>query len=122
MVYHLKSRAIFLFWFCFTIFLIFSFHLSLALCIKTHTKKQEMALKRLNFSKISGEHAPGPSWRFSCLRHKSGKFVSAPPPKISKPVRTPMRTPNLYDTTSTVLLPLCHCHSATAIATATLPA
>ena len=31
------------------IFLIFSFHLSLAPCIKTHTKTQEMALKRLYF-------------------------------------------------------------------------
>ena len=35
------------------IFLIFSFHLSLAPCIKTHTKMQEMALKRLYFSKFS---------------------------------------------------------------------
>ena len=35
------------------IFLIFSFHLSLAPCIKTHTKTQEMALKRLYFSKFS---------------------------------------------------------------------
>ena len=54
------------------IFLIFSFHLSLAQCIKTHTKTQEMALKRLYFSKFS--------WR------ESGKFVSAPT-KIPKPVR-----------------------------------
>ena len=42
------------------IFLIFSFHLSLAPCIKTHTKMQEMALKRLYFSKFSWRACPGP--------------------------------------------------------------
>ena len=63
------------------IFLIFSFHLSLAPCIKTHTKTQEMALKRLYFSKFSwGACPPDPP-------RESGKFVSAPPKKISKPVR-----------------------------------
>ena len=56
----LKSRAIFLFRFCSLIFLIFSFHSSLALCIKTHSKTQEKALKRLCFSKFSGGlHASG---------------------------------------------------------------
>ena len=61
------------------IFLIFSFHLSLAPCIKTHTKMQEMALKRLYFSKFSwraclgpprGSHAFGASQANSCLPPK----------------------------------------------------
>ena len=42
------------------IFLIFSFHLSLAPCIKTHTKTQEMALRDSIFQNFPGEHAPGP--------------------------------------------------------------
>ena len=37
---------------------IFSFHLSLAPCIKTHTKMQEMALKRHYFSKFSWGACP----------------------------------------------------------------
>ena len=65
------------------IFLIFSFHLSLAPCIKTHTKTQEMALKRLVFQNFSGEHAPRPPSRFSRLRRELGKFVSAPPKFLS---------------------------------------
>ena len=36
------------------LFLIFSFHSSLDLCIKTHSKTQKMTLKRLYFSKFSG--------------------------------------------------------------------
>ena len=67
------------------IFLIFSFHLSLAPCIKTHTKTQEMALKRLYFSKFSWGAWPRTPLEVLCLQHESGKFVSAPP-KISKPV------------------------------------
>ena len=38
--------------------LIFSFHLSLAPCIKTNTKTQEMALRRLYFSKFSWRACP----------------------------------------------------------------
>ena len=45
---------------CSCFVLIFSFHLSLAPCIKTHTKMQEMALKRLYFSKFSWRACPGP--------------------------------------------------------------
>ena len=70
------------------IFLIFSFHLSLAPCIKTHTKTQEMALKRLYFSKFSWGACPrtprevlAPSARVGQIR------VRPPPPKFSKPVR-----------------------------------
>ena len=59
------------------IFLIFSFHLSLAPCIKTHTKTQEMALKRLYFSKFSWGACP----RTPLEVLASGKFLFAPPPK-----------------------------------------
>ena len=45
--------------FCSLIFLIFSFHPSLALCIKTHSKTQEKALMRLCLSKFSGGAFPG---------------------------------------------------------------
>ena len=61
------------------IFLIFFFHLSLAPCIKTHTKMQEMALKRLYFSKFSWGACPRTPLKFSRLRHESGKFVPPPP-------------------------------------------
>ena len=42
------------------IFSIFSCHLSLAPCIKTHTKTQEMAIKRPYFQNFSEEHSLGP--------------------------------------------------------------
>ena len=68
------------------IFLIFSFHLSLASRIKTHTKTQEVTLKILYFPKFS--------WG-AC--HRTPLEVLAPSarvgqipvrsPKISKPVR-----------------------------------
>ena len=68
------------------IFLIFSFHLSLAPCIKTHTKMQEMALKRLYFSKFSWRACPGPP-RGSHAFGTSQANSCLPPPKISKPIR-----------------------------------
>ena len=73
------------------IFLIFSFHLSLAPCIKTHTKTQEMALKRLYFSKFSWGACP----RTPVEVLASGKFLFAPPPKISKPVRLWLTKPQM---------------------------
>ena len=62
-------------------FLIFCFHLSLAPCIKTHNKRQEMALKRLYFSKFSWGASPGPP-RGSPPR-ESGKFLYAAPKFLS---------------------------------------
>ena len=68
----------FLLRFCFTNILIFSCHLSLATCIKTHTKTQEMPLKRPHFQNILGEpprgsRAEGTS-RQICVRPQ--KFLS----------------------------------------------
>ena len=62
------------------IFSIFSFHLSLAPCMKTHTKMQEMALKRLYFSKFFWGACPRTPLKVLTPSARSGKFVSAPPP------------------------------------------
>ena len=67
------------------IFLIFSFHLSLAPRIKTHTKTQEMALKRLYFSKFSWGACPRTSLEVLAPSARVGK-IRVRPPKISKPV------------------------------------
>ena len=67
------------------IFLIFSFHLSLAPCIKTHTKMQEMALKRLYFSKFSWG-CPQTLLDVLAPLTRVGQ-IHVCPPKISKPVR-----------------------------------
>ena len=68
------------------IFLIFSFHLSLAPCIKTHTKTQEMALKRLYFSKFSWGACPRTRLDVFAPLARVGR-IPVCPPKISKPVR-----------------------------------
>ena len=68
------------------IFLIFSFHLSLAPCIKTHTKMQEMALKRLYFSKFSWGAYPRIPLEVLAPLARVGQ-IPVCPPKISKPVR-----------------------------------
>ena len=67
------------------IFLIFSFHLSLAPCIKTHTKMQEMALKRLYFSKFSWG-CPRTLLDVLAPLTRVGQ-IPVCPPKISKSVR-----------------------------------
>ena len=69
----LTSRAL--------IFLIFSFHLSLALCIKTHTKMQEMALKRLYFSKFSWRACPGPPRGSHAFGTSQANSCLPPPPQ-----------------------------------------
>ena len=68
------------------IFLIFSFHLSLAPCIKTHTKTQEMPLKRLYFSKFSWGACPRTPLGVLAPSARVGQ-IRASPPQISKPVR-----------------------------------
>ena len=68
------------------IFLIFSFHLSLAPCIKTHTKTQEIKLKRLYFSKFSWEACPWTPLEVLAPSARVGQ-IRVRPPKISKPVR-----------------------------------
>ena len=69
------------------IFLVFSFHLSLAPCIKTHTKTQEMALKRLYFSKSFRGACPQTSLEVLAASARVEQIRVCPPPKISKPVR-----------------------------------
>ena len=68
------------------IFIIFSFHLSFAPCIKTHTKTQEMALKRLYFTKFSRENMPRTPLEVLAPSAGVGQ-IRVCPPKISKPVR-----------------------------------
>ena len=67
------------------IFLIFSFHLSLALCIKTHTKTQEMALKRLYFSKFFRGACPQTSLEVLAASARVGQIRVYPPPKFLSP-------------------------------------
>ena len=70
------------------IFLIFSFHLSLAPCIKTYTKTQEMALKRPYFSKFSWGACPRTPLKILAPLARVGQIRVAPPQKkISKPAR-----------------------------------
>ena len=73
--------------FCFTNILtvIFSFHLSLAPCIKTH-KTQEMALKRLYFSKFSWGPSPRTPLEVLAPKARVGQ-IRVRPLKISKRVR-----------------------------------
>ena len=64
------------------IFLIFSFHLSLAPSIKTHTKTQEMTLKKLFFEIFLGSMPPtllevlAPKARVGQIRVRPPKFLS----------------------------------------------
>ena len=67
------------------IFLIFSFHLSLAPCIKTHTKTQEMALKRLYFSKFSWRACPRTPLQVLAPWARVGQIRVCPPPKFLSP-------------------------------------
>ena len=60
-------------------FLIFSFHLSLAPCIKTHTKTQEMALKRLYFSKFFRGACPRTSLEVLAASARVGQIRVCPP-------------------------------------------
>ena len=80
----LKSWAIFLFMFCFTNILNIFFHLSLAPCIKTHTKMQEMALKRLYFSKFSWGACPRTPLKVLTPSAQVGQ-IRAPPPQFLSP-------------------------------------
>ena len=65
------------------IFLIFSFHLSLAPLIKIHTKTQEMALKRLYFSKFSwGAWTRTP---LEVVAPSRANSCPPPPPKFLSP-------------------------------------
>ena len=68
------------------IFLIFSFHLSLAPCIKIHTKTQEVTLKRLYFPNFSWGACPRTPLEVLAPSARVGQILSAPH-KISKPVR-----------------------------------
>ena len=81
------------------IFLIFSFHLSLAPYIKTHTKRQEMALKRLYFSKFSWGACP----RTPLEVLTPSAQIRVHPPKISKPVHLCVAVSKLYGIA-------CFCH------------
>ena len=79
------------------IFVLFSFHLSLAPCIKTHTKTQEMALKRLYFSKFSWRACPRTLLEVLTPSARVGQ-IRVCPPKISKPVRLCLRLlPQVYN-------------------------
>ena len=68
------------------IFLIFSFHWSLTPCIKTHNKTQEMALKRLYFSKFSWGACPWTPLEVLTPLALVGQIrVRPPPPKFLSP-------------------------------------
>ena len=68
------------------IFLIFSFHLSLASCIKTHTKSQQNGIKETLFFKIFlGSVPPDPLKVLASLARVGQIRVRPPPPKFLSP-------------------------------------